>query len=356
MKIQENDLIRNQNNFDFLRLLAAVFVLIGHAPKILYGASLSWDPFLIVFNVPVHSIGVIIFFTISGFLVMRSWELKKNSIDFLIARVLRIFPALIVLILLSVFVLGLSITKANTSTYLSHDYTHKYLQNMLVFRTYYHLPEVFKSNPGGDSINGSLWTLSYEFACYLFLMVMGLLFIFKNKWIALGIFGGCVLCHLFLREELDKIVIPILGIDFNHFYELFLFFFSGMLIYLFRNLIPFNLIGLSIAIILIFLAKFIPEFTFLYLLIIPYLVFYFVFSKNLPLNKTGKFGDFSYGIYLYAFPVQQLLVYLFPLTFNVPIFIFLSIICTFPFALMSWNLIEKPCLGMRKKLATVLRF
>ena len=349
MRITEIDLNRNSNNFDGIRLIAALFVLIGHSPAILSNSGLTFDPFIKIFGVSIQNIGVFIFFIISGFLVTRSWEFKKNIFDFLIARVLRIFPALICLVLLSVFVLGLLITRYHISDYLSSSVTGEYLQDMSLYRMHYYLPGVFETNPTGSSINGSLWTLPYEFTCYLFLMCIAILNIQKNKWSALFFLLMVTTSYFLLQEKIDKVVIPIIGIDFKNFYPLFLYFLSGGVYYHFIKSIHFNLYGLLVCGIVISLIKmnYLPELFLAFTL--PYLIFSFVFSKKINMHRFGQYGDFSYGLYLYAFPIQQLIVYLLPIKIGVVTMIILSIGFTFPIAILSWKFIEKPSLDLRKK-------
>jgi peptidoglycan/LPS O-acetylase OafA/YrhL len=146
MRITDINIDRSSNNFDAIRLVAALFVLIGHSPAILLNRELEWDPFLQMIGTSIHFTGVLIFFTISGFLITRSWEFKKNILDFFIARFLRIFPALICVIILSVFVLGALITKYAISDYLSSPITAKYLQGMTLYRMNYYLPVVLKGS------------------------------------------------------------------------------------------------------------------------------------------------------------------------------------------------------------------
>ena len=97
-KPNEVTLARQSNNFDFLRLFAAILVLIDHSPTVLSGNLLSWDPFLEVFGISMGKFGVLVFFIISGYLITMSWEKKKDAIDFILARFLRIYPAVIVLV------------------------------------------------------------------------------------------------------------------------------------------------------------------------------------------------------------------------------------------------------------------
>ncbi len=169
MRFNEQLLSKNNNNFDFLRLTAACLVLIGHAPLILGQKFYSWDPFKILFGHNMHAFGVVVFFVISGFLVASSWERRHSAFSYFKARILRIFPGLIVAVLICVFILGLLLTNRPTGEYLSSVQTYQYLFNMTLLRISYNLPGVFEYNPIASSINGSLWSLPYEFCCYIVL-------------------------------------------------------------------------------------------------------------------------------------------------------------------------------------------
>ena len=166
-RLNEVVLTRQSNNFDFLRLFAALLVLIAHSPHILRLEVLSWDPFLNVLGINMGRFGVLTFFIMSGFLVTTSWEKKKGLVDFVLARILRVYPAVIVVVLLSVFILGPILTTQTINEYFTSNLTGQYIQNSTIFRMYYYLPGVFENNPT-HSINGSLWTLPYEFASLLF--------------------------------------------------------------------------------------------------------------------------------------------------------------------------------------------
>ncbi|MDA3890665.1 MAG: acyltransferase [Salinivirgaceae bacterium] len=344
------ELKRQSNNFDFLRLLAASFVIISHSSILLLNKPLGFDPIQFIFGMDMGRFGVIIFFIISGFLIAMSWENKKSIFDFAIARFLRIYPAAIVIVLISVFVMGAIITTLPLMEYLTHKTTYLYLQDSTLYRMYYYLPGVFNGNPSGSSINGSLWTLPYEFTCYIFLGIFGIAQILKNRYATLLLLCGLIFTSVLFNTEVNIIVIPILGIDFKTFYPLLLYFISGSVFYKFRNIISFNSLIIILATTIIYLTNSLPFAEYLKILLLPYIILGLGFSGKLHFKTIGKHGDFSYGLYLYAFPVQQLIV--FSLGDKIPLLlmVFLSFAFTLPFAIFSWKIIEKPALRIRKKL------
>lgn len=350
MKIQEIDLKRNANNFDAIRLIAASFVIIGHAPAILANKKLAWDPFLFAFGIEIHFLGVLIFFILSGFLVTKSWHTAKHPLDFLLARFLRIFPAMIVVIILSVFVMGVMLTSLNLNDYLLSGVTSQYLQNLTLYRMYYHLPGVFENNPIGPFVNGSLWTLPYEFTCYLFLFILGMLQILRSKWAVLSFTILLAIVYSLFTSFFDAIVLPILGIDFINFIPFLLYFLTGSVGFLFREYIRFNVLGVVSCLAGIFLINYVKELNVIVVFILSYLTFYLAFSKNIKWHHAAKYGDFSYGLYLYAFPVQQMIVFMLPNSLNLGLMLTLSFLFTCMLAIPSWILIEKPALSLRSKL------
>ena len=119
-------LTHRTNNFDFLRLLGALAVVLGHAYH-LVGAG-QYTPGML--GQPVQALGVIIFFSISGYLITASWSRSRDVVSYTAARVLRIFPALVVVVVLSAYVLGPLVTTLPAGTYLSDPTTVDYLRNI----------------------------------------------------------------------------------------------------------------------------------------------------------------------------------------------------------------------------------
>ncbi|MFM7726993.1 MAG: acyltransferase family protein, partial [Flavobacteriales bacterium] len=206
MGITDRDLERHSNNLDAIRLFAALFVLIGHAPAMLYNEGYSWDPINELFGLRIQTLGVCIFFVVSGFLVSRSWQERSSIRGFILSRVLRIFPALIIVVALSVFVLGPCLTTLSISDYFLSPVTLKYLQNVSLYRMYYYLPGVFEGNPHPGSVNGSLWTLPYEFTCYLLLMTLGIIKALKNRLVALLIILVIIFQYIIFQSTVDTMV------------------------------------------------------------------------------------------------------------------------------------------------------
>jgi len=155
------------NNFDALRLLAALVVLVGHSwPLSGHGSAPT------IAGVPVFTVAVWVFFSLSGFLVTTSWERDPSVGRFLARRAGRIFPALVVIVVVTVVAIGPAVSTMTHAGYWASPTTWIYLSNITLVASY-ELPGVFEGLPR-PVVNGSLWTLGPEFCCYLVVMAVGL--------------------------------------------------------------------------------------------------------------------------------------------------------------------------------------
>ncbi|UDL91623.1 acyltransferase [Mesorhizobium sp. PAMC28654] len=174
--------MEHQNNsFDFLRFSAATLVIWGHSYELNAMPSVPT-----VFASTVNSMGVVIFFIISGFLVTESLRRSDSFIDFFWKRALRIFPGLIVCTLLTALVLGPLVSALPTAEYFANPLVADFLKNA-VLNVHYFLPGVFQQNHI-IAVNGSLWSLPVEALCYIVLGTLGYVIVRK----------GCRLCSLVL--------------------------------------------------------------------------------------------------------------------------------------------------------------
>ena len=179
----EHDGNRN-NNFTLIRITFAWFVLYGHGFLIQETPGIV-DPtrFLFQGSTWIGDIAVDGFFAISGYLVTASL-VNRGLINYIISRILRILPALMVMVCFTVFIIGPLFTETQLSTYFSSRKTFAYLTNALAyFDMKFTLPGLFESNHRVQ-VNGSIWTLTLEVKCYVLLAITGLLSFLKNKAIA----------------------------------------------------------------------------------------------------------------------------------------------------------------------------
>ena len=162
---------RQENNFDILRLVAAWLVLFSHSYGLYYGST-DWFHQTLGYE-QASSIGLNIFFTISGYLVTASYINQPRFTSFMLKRILRIVPGLFVVLALSALIMGPLVTTLPLSTYFTETATYKYIRGALVFTIKYFLPGVFADLPFPAAVNGSLWTLKIEARCYLLIGILG---------------------------------------------------------------------------------------------------------------------------------------------------------------------------------------
>ena len=330
----------NTSGFDYLRLLLAIGVLWIHSFTTSYGQPgeafllvLPWRPF--------YNAVLPMFFALSGFLVAGSYFRTKSIGEFVMLRILRIAPALAVEVFLCALVLGSIFTTLPLVTYFSHPTFWSYFGNLIGW-IHFLLPGVFEDNPY-NIVNLSLWTVPYELECYVTLVALALLGLLKSRFtvVLLLVFGLIVLFAVsFLRgtpPSVDGLLPHRL---------LVLSFLSGVLIYLFRDKVviaPWLTVASTLAMLVVLNFPLSAQFY-------PPLVAYTTVALGMS-NPRRTFlintGDYSYGIYLYAFPIQQAYVHLasqpdwrWNIVFAIPI--------TVCFAAFSWHCVEKHVLKLKK--------
>jgi peptidoglycan/LPS O-acetylase OafA/YrhL len=319
-----------KNNLDIIRFLAATFVLFSHAYPLTIGHNGS-EPFA-VFTVGQMTFGelaVAIFFVISGFLITQSFDRSKNVSYYVKARILRIFPGLIFCVLLSVFILGPIFTDLSTVDYFKNRETLDYFKTITLYWLQFDLPGVFSANIWPGAVNGSLWTLWYEFFFYIVVAVLGITRLLDKRIVILG---------FVLATALD-----VMGRG-GFYTDLFRYFSAGMVFYLFRKQIKLNIWAALVSFIILAITMKMGHFVYAFSIFGTYLIFYLAFETKLKLHSFGKYGDFSYGIYIYAFPIQQIMTHLFENQLTP----WQNFLYSFPFTLLlaiaSWYLVEKRAL------------
>jgi len=348
-ELKERTNERFENNFDLLRFLAAIFVIISHSFKIALNSS---DPLESSTGViSMGTLGVAIFFTISGYLILKSWDKKRDIISFFKNRILRIFPALTCVVLISIFILGPVTTVLSWRDYFTNPGTWKYLYN-IVLNIQFILPGVFENNPYPYSVNGSLWTLPIEFFCYILVCLLGLCLVYRNKYNLLIFF--LVQSFIFVLFPLQLQKISPFYFPFTNLYiilSLLLYFSGGMIFFAFKDMIKLNYkILLSIFLMLVITYLFAKN-SLCSLMMIIFISYFTMYIANFPIKQLhffGKYGDFSYGLYIFAFPIQQTIAFYFK-GISVLFLIIFSIVSTLLVAIISWNLIENPCLKLKNK-------
>lgn len=325
------------NNFNLLRILAALGVLVSHAYPISLGQGTA-EPLSAIFGrVTLGTVSVMIFFSISGFFITRSFAGRSSLARFMQARCLRLFPALVVVLLVTVAVCGLWLTTAPPGVFWRASVGY-FLHNVTLFFPSYDLPGVFTANPYGPPINGSLWTLSYEVLCYLGVVLAGLAGLLERpRLFAVALIGFAIAYGVNtiqpLHPRADSLLM--LGLPFA----------IGMSFWVWRRVIPLSVPLAVILLIFAYLARQTAIIEPVLALALSYVVFVIGYARIPLLAGYNRLGDYSYGTYVYAFPIQQLLAsfgIVTPLA-NMTAALPLTLIC----AVLSWHLIEAPAMRMK---------
>lgn len=342
---------RSSNNFDFLRLFAALLVIITHSYSLKGSADVDFLSKLTSGSIQFSHLGVAIFFIISGYLIMQSAISSSSWKSFFWKRILRLLPGLLVVLLICAFILGPICSTLSIGDYFYNIETSNFLLSVFIFIKNYSLPGVFENNPV-DSVNGSLWTLAYELTLYISVMITCLLGLDKKRNILLLIWFLFLIIRIFLGNRFFwfSYASPFtFGLNIKYLFEWSFYFLSGVLFFLYRDrkIVDRRIIVTLFLIYTIFaIWKQTEILNILNYLLIPFLIIFFSFLPS-KVSNLGKFGDFSYGFYIYAFPVQQTLIYVFDNRISVLSLILMSVLITLPLAILSWYLIEKQALKLK---------
>lgn len=346
------------NNFNLIRLLCAWGVLVFHSVPLAHPSNNILEDYIYrYFGVSTGEFCVMVFFSISGFLIYRSM-CRSSLLSYIIARALRLLPALFVVLLLTAFVVGPLVSELSINQYFSHSETWSYLKNinLLTNRTQYTLPGVFTDNPYPNAVNGSLWTLPLETRMYVvtiafFFAAWLLSKLLKDtmRWLSPLLLLSILVGAYF---QLDHYASN--GQRHDLFKNLFyLSFFMGGVLYAYRDKIPLRAswaIALLLGVELLRNTTIYPiygTFTIVYSVLV---LAYLPKGKLLAFNKLG---DYSYGMYIFAFPVQQCLAHWTNVSFWE--MVVWATLITLALSIVSWHFIESPMLGYKKKIISLFK-
>lgn len=239
--------------------------------------------------------------------------------------------------------MGLLVTTLPKIDYLTNSSTYNYLKVVFLFPMQWTLPGVFETSSFNNSVNGSLWTLPYEILSYVFVAILGICGALKNKHVVLFLF----LFSLYVKNYLITFVPKDFAwVYVPDFFNLFLFFAAGMVLYAFKDDIKLSKQYALISLSLLVISFIFGGFTNIFTIFGSYLIVYIAYSKKIKFYNFAKYGDFSYGLYIYAFSIQQSVTY-----FVNDISVFSNIIISVPLTIFvsycSWHLIEKPSMKLK---------
>jgi peptidoglycan/LPS O-acetylase OafA/YrhL len=345
----------NRNHqFDLLRILFATLVLLAHAPEITDG-NMSRELLHRFTGAPrltFGTVGVDGFFLLSGYLIAGSWLGDPEFFNFLRKRVLRIVPGYLVAVVLSTFAVGI------LAPGVEHFFAglNEHLLISVVLLNSPATPPVF---PGLHhvEVNGALFTIGYEFRCYLLVALLGLGGLLRRPIVCL-VAAGLLLSSLvypavFLQMHWPRHVEALLGLP-DVVFRLTGVYLVGVCFYLFRNRLVFRpWLGWPAACVLVGVFAMAPSFGELALVLCGgYLMFYLGRMRLPCLSGMSRFPDISYGIYLYGWPVEALWIWFHRgspwITF------FVSTIICFGLGWLSWHFVERPALTLKRRASAPL--
>lgn len=328
---------KENNNLDIFRAIAAFMVIYGHAYAILPPNGHSDIVARMLGFDYSGSLAVKIFFFLSGLVVTNSLLNKKNVVQFLIARVFRIWPALLLVLTISTLVLGPLFTTKPLNEYFSNPSIYLYIYKNLLMHIQFNLPGVFESLPQ-KAVNGPLWTIPYEVFAYLVLATLFMVRLLDSRLITTFIF------LLILVDPMVGNKLIFTWLPQNHEVSLLAPCFAiGSLLALWKEKVK---IDASICIgawILFFLFR-TSAYNFYFFYLPLFLSILYISSQKFMIGLKPNF-DISYGVYLWGWPVQQVMAYYFlnySIRFNQVSSIFITAIIGF----LSWHFVEKRCIGM----------
>lgn len=332
---------QKSENLHIMRFIAAILVIISHSFNLSVGHTENeWAIVITNSQLTLGAISVSIFFLCGGYLIAMSMEKAKTASKYFEARLIRLIPPLF-FVTLAVTLLGGLITTLSPIEYYTSADTWKYLLNSVFILTH-NLPGVFEGNICNSTVNGALWTLPVEFLCYVLCFIaykLGFMDKKKFPWsiplVCIGTVGVWIIGNYI--PLVHEIIRPVL------------LFYIGMGYWIYREHIQLNLKYLLIALVafvILFIFKLgLPAM----LLCFPYIMMTLWFGIDQCSPKIGKLGNYSYGIYLWGYPIQQTIVYFFGGKMNPYVNFMIAIPIAIVLGIITYELSEKRFLNWYKR-------
>jgi len=343
----------HRNAFGFLRLAFASLVIVSHVPETAYG-SIAREPLHALFGtISFGTISVYGFFVISGYLIAGSYIGSASGASYFAKRIARIYPGFIVASLVCLMIVapiahGDLLTGKMAVTHMVHILTLQPPDVSGVFKgTYFPV------------LNGSMWTISYEFRCYLMVPLLGVLGLLHRRWtvpmLAALLMGAGLLMPASLAATINTLPAHP-GVWMGRVPDLLTLtaiFFSGATFYLFRHEIRLTHLGAGVAAAVLIAGLFSP-------IAAPivaatagaYLIFYAAQrGAGTVFSKINNVNDVSYGLYLYAWPIGKLIQWFVP-GLGIWATTALTLVLAYVAGWVSWLVIEKPVM---ERVPTLLR-
>ncbi len=329
--------------FDYLRLLLSTLVIVTHAVGVAYGVGETLRVFGGAWR-PAVALILPMFFALSGFLVAGSLERCRSLISFLGLRLIRLVPALAVETFAAAIVIGAIFTTLPLTEYFSSPLFRQYFLNILGVVQFL-LPGVFLGNPWSGLVNGQLWTLPWELYCYLIIAgitALGLLRREDRAFATILIVHAVIfVIYVLIRRHQPGVTVsgPVLILCFLY----------GIGAYLFRKRIIWSKALFALALAATLLGLSVPGGDYLIALPCAYLTAFLGLTSPRRSWLVSS-GDYSYGLFLYGFPIQQAVVATFGAGQSWWANAAISWCLAFALAFLSWHLVEKNAMKLRPRL------
>jgi peptidoglycan/LPS O-acetylase OafA/YrhL len=345
MIIQDEQLNARGNNFTLVRLILASSVIYTHCYGLVFGAE-GQDDLSFILGAPISALAVDGFFFLSGFLVYPSLLRLGSARGFLMARFTRLWPGLALCILLTVLG-GLAVTSAPGLSYFGED-TARFIGGNLTFLFGAYSLTGVNCDGGPCNINGSLWTLPWEVRCYLLLAVLGLTGLARPqimKWVILpATLVGALVWDI---DAVQDLAVALLGEGkvylIGVFDRLWPLFALGIAAFLFRDRLRLSWWVLGALFLLNIAAHRVGVGLHVRALFVGYAVLCMGLLTARKGAISGAWPDYSYGMYIYAFPVMVMISALWGTSSHVALAL-ANFVMTLPLAALSWHVVEKPAL------------
>ncbi len=322
----------HRNNFDALRLALASLVLFSHS----YVLAGSTDPIAILSarQLDGGALAVDGFFVISGYLITQSWLSSASTDGFLRKRIRRIYPGYIAAVAVSFLIAALLSPTLRYIKLVAFN-SDGFVRGILLLKYgFLDNSAAFASNPFPGAVNGSLWTLQPELCCYLLVAGLGVTGVLHHRRWVLAL--AAIVYAIYAVQVGTR-----LGAGPTDFTRLLLYFMMGAVWFLYRPSFG-RRWALVVCAVLLIVGRFVSPLLVLGTpLMGSYLLLSLAFSSRIRLYDAAKRGDFSYGVYLYAFVVQQSVIATLRLANRPLAVLFVAFPVTLCCAWLSWHLVEK---------------
>jgi len=346
------------NALNVWRLILASGVIFWHAWP-LTGRTISFQPV----HQLLSDVFVDGFFAISGFLITWSWFRQKRTRDYFFARGLRLLPGLWVCLIVTAFVIApiaVVIQGGSAAKLLLSPAPFQYvLGNSAVLLTKHDIAGSPSGIPWIGEWNGSLWTLFWEASCYIVVAGLGVVGLLRRRWVipallALMLCWSAVLppyaalieappgANVKVDAAAQQLVMSGMAARFG------LMFLAGALLYHFRDVIPARWSLVAVSVVIVLLASAMPNYRVVGALPLAYAII--VSGALLRHKRLSLKTDLSYGVYIYAFPIEQLLAICGLAFLNPVVFAIVATVTTLPLAALSWFAVEKPAMSLKARL------